>query len=129
MRNVKIINSVLLDHGICREDLLGRSRLTQLVEARKDAACRLSDAGYSRGMIARFLKRDHHTIVYYLDGRVQQMKNEKDRNRSPLYWLEPHVRQAVQEAAACEGVPVRDIIARWVADRAGWESAQKVRAA
>lgn len=129
MKSAEIIKAVLLDYAISREDLLGRSRLPQLVEARKDAARRLSDAGYGRGMIARFLKRDHHTIVYYLDGRIQQAKNENNRNRQPLYWLEPHVRQTVQEVAASEGVPVRDVIARWVADRAGWETAQKVRAA
>jgi hypothetical protein len=69
----QIIADVLRHHGITRDDLFSRWRNADLVEARADAARRLRAAGFTLKAIARALRRDHTTVMYYIDDTRRRM--------------------------------------------------------
>jgi chromosomal replication initiation ATPase DnaA len=63
------IKRVAALYGLKYLDLIGPSRRQWLVRARKAAAVALDADGVPAAEIARFLSRDHTTVLYYL-GRV-----------------------------------------------------------
>lgn len=72
-----IIKDVLRDHGLKEEEFFGRCRKPFLVAARKSAAIRMHRAGLSRGIIARLVRREKSTIVYYIDKEHRAKRRAK----------------------------------------------------
>jgi hypothetical protein len=124
-----IIKAVLLDRGLCAEDFFSQLRLKHLVDARKDAARRMRDHGYAAIFIARKLKRNHTTVLFYLDEARQQRKRAKGFELWMLGKFAPHAAEVVKAVAQAEGKQPADVIAEWVAERAEYEARAKVRAA
>ncbi len=67
LKAVDIINAVLDWYGINATALMGRRRTGLLTDARMIAAALLSeDLGMSPDTIAKMLRRDRTTVIYYL---------------------------------------------------------------
>lgn len=68
-----VLSEVSASHGISVATLLGRRRRGAVVEARREAVRRLTDElQMSTTSIGRALKRDHTTVLYYLNGDRRQ---------------------------------------------------------
>lgn len=62
-------------HGLITETLLSKSRLSEVVAARKELIFVLHDNGMTASAIARFLNYSDHTpVLYFLKGRVSDTK-------------------------------------------------------
>lgn len=69
-----IIRDVCIQRGMTRPELTGQSRLTEHIDARREAVRRLMAVGLSTTQIGRALNRDHSTIVTaYRRGILQRM--------------------------------------------------------
>lgn len=129
MKGKAIIRQVLLDHGIAREDFLSLRRDKHLVEARRDAARRLSEAHFSRAQIGKMMKRCEDTIRFYIDDRTRDYKAELLRNKFGMRFLDAGTREIVLEFARLEQTKPEIIIAQWVAARAEYEASERARVA
>jgi hypothetical protein len=65
----EVIIKVCAERHIHVAELLGTSKLELVVEARKAIAIRLAAAGHNINRIARELRKDRTTILYYLGVR------------------------------------------------------------
>lgn len=61
----KIMSDVALDFGITLDELVGRSRRSHLVRARKESAKRMLQAGMRISDIAFYMQRKYHNIAHY----------------------------------------------------------------
>lgn len=57
------IDSIADDHGLTRNDILGRSRSPRVVRARHEAMARVRALGFSYPELGRIFNRDHTTIM------------------------------------------------------------------
>lgn len=112
----QIIDVVLHEHQLGREDLFSRHRGPHLVKARKDAARRLKTISLSNGQIARLLRRDEGTIRFYLDET-----GEKQRNYA-LRHLGPTAKATLVAVAKAKQVDPAVIAAQWITERAEYEA-------
>lgn len=60
----RIALDVALEHGITLAELTGPARHRRQAWPRQEAMARMHEAGYSLSQIARFLDRDHTTILH-----------------------------------------------------------------
>lgn len=74
-RPQQIIDEVCRDHGIEFGDLINRRSpfrdQARMLAARIDAARRLRALPMSTNVIGRFMKRDHSTVLSYIQGRTR----------------------------------------------------------
>lgn len=129
MNSREIIKTVLRERHIGAEDFFSRNRDNHLVSARKEAALRMNKAGYSPSFIARAIKRNYTTVMYYLSESFQARKAATYRNRRVLKFLDPVARDVILETARLEETTPEVIIAQWVNERAQYEASAKARAA
>lgn len=122
----QIIKSVLRSHRLHQDDFFGPCRMPHLVEARRDAARQLVAAGFPPTFAARLLKRNHTTVLYYLD-RLPVSKALRYHGRKILRHLAPDTANVVTEFAKAEGVSVHMLMATWVVERATHEADSKAR--
>jgi len=118
----EIIQSVLRQHHVDREEFFSHCRHQDLVVARIDAAKQLREVGKSIGQIAIALKRSRDTIRYYLEPGIKRRRGEKYRADWPLAWLDPESRKVVIDHALVEQTTPSVIVARWIAERAEYEA-------
>ncbi len=84
----EIIRVVAVEHRVDPGKVAGSCRTQRVVLARAEAARRLEATGYYTDEdIARFLRKDRTTVLYYL-GRLGSMP-------SKLHWKPPTVRHLV----------------------------------
>lgn len=62
----KFINKKVSDYGLTMEDISGKSRKRNIVEARRLVIKELNKIGYSSVEIALVLNKDHTSIIYHL---------------------------------------------------------------
>ena len=123
-----IIETVLRDHHLHAEDFYSTGRGKDLVEARRDAGKKLIEIGYSSTRIGRMLKRDHSTVLNYLDIH-RKRKGEYYAGKALMKHLTPEARQIVLDYAKTENVKPHVVIAQWINERATYEAEAKLRAA
>jgi hypothetical protein len=126
---VQILGEVMAKHCVTPEELVGNSRMGDVLAARRDAAVRLKAAGFHPTAIARTLRRDPATIHNYLDSQYRDRKRDRMRARKALNRLLPGVNDTVAAIAAAEGVSPVMLAAEWIAERARYEAEAKARAA
>lgn len=63
-----VLTSAATRHGVQVRHILSRSRVTDVVAARKDAARQLKSAGLRPGVIGKVLGRDRTTVMYFCRG-------------------------------------------------------------
>lgn len=115
------IDQVLADHRIRSDEFFGPCRTKGLVAARRDAARRLHDLGYSCSKISRAIKRAPATVLNYLP-ETQERKEIRYAGKRIVSRLAPDLAALVSAIAKAEEVSLEDLIVRWVADRAEGEA-------
>lgn len=123
-----VISGVLLEMGLHPDDFFGQSRQPHLVNARRIAAQRLIELGFSPSQVARYLKRNHTTVLNYLP-KLREAKRPRYSSNRLLRHLTDDVREIVLAAAKAEGVTPYVLMAQWVGERAIYEAQAKARAA
>jgi hypothetical protein len=126
---LQILGEVMAKHCVTPEELVGNSRMGDVLAARRDAAARLKAAGFHVAAIARTLRRDPATIHNYLDSDYGDRKRDRTRARKALNRLLPESKDTVAAIAAAEGVSPVMLAAEWIAERARYEAEAKARAA
>ena len=58
------IGLIALRHGVTREDVLGRSRVGRIVEARQHCYWHFRERGRTFPEIARIMRRDHSSVIH-----------------------------------------------------------------
>lgn len=124
-----IIDSVTRVHGVTLDEIKGTSRAAYLVDARRDAACRLRAAGFTITRIAQILERDNSTIDYYVYGKRKATKRADARAAAMLFSVPEVTRETIKAVAEAEGVSIRTIVAEWLTERATYEHDARKRAA
>lgn len=64
---IEILNQVCLEKGISIEQLLGKQRKSQFVNARKQCARSLRALNLSFPQIGKLMNRDHSSIIHYIN--------------------------------------------------------------
>jgi IS30 family transposase len=123
----EIIKTVAAEHRLHIDDMLGRCRVDYLVAARRDAAIRLRGANFPIPQIAKMLKRDHSTIINYIDGG--HVRKSRYFRKRALQFVNPQAQAVILETAKLERTTPEIIIAEWVNERARCEMEAKARAA
>jgi intein/homing endonuclease len=126
-RGREVIKEVMREHMLCEEDFFGTLRHQHLVKARRTAALRLRDIGYSCTQTARLLKRNHTTILNYLDN-MPEAKRKRRIFKLLTRNLTDDVHNAVLDMAKAEGVALEILISQWVSERVAHEVESKRRA-
>jgi hypothetical protein len=126
---VQILGEVMAKHCVTPEELVGDSRMADVLAARRDATARLKAAGFHVAAIARTLRRDPATIHNYLDSQYGDRRRDRMRARKALNRLSPEIKDIVGAIAAAEGVSPVMLAAEWIAERARYEAEAKARAA
>jgi hypothetical protein len=122
----KIICDVALKHGVTLDDLRGRRRTSELMDARIDAATQLSVAGFPATRIGQLLRRDHTVILYYLkcsNSGARKLRNMPVAVKS----LPQEAREAIIEIARCQQTTPAMIVTEWLTERAMYEVEAKQR--
>lgn len=65
-KNLAEIDAIAELYGYTLEDILGKSKLKELVAVRRKCVVWLRGKGYSTTEIGRIMNRDHSTIVHSL---------------------------------------------------------------
>lgn len=125
-RGREIIKDVLREHMLHADDFFGTLRHRHLVKARRAAALRLRDAGYSCTQSARMMKRNHTTVLNYLD-KMPEAKRKRRLFKLLTRNLADDVHHAVVEIAKTEGVSLEVLVAQWVTERTRYEIEAKRR--
>jgi hypothetical protein len=86
---VQILGEVMAKHCVTPEELVGDSRMADVLAARREATVRLKAAGFHPAAIARTLKRNHSTILNYLDSKYGDRKRDRTRAHRALDRLSP----------------------------------------
>lgn len=123
----QIIADVLRNHRLGRVEFFGRSRFDELCAARKDAARRLRDAGFTTGHIARILRRERTTILHYFGEAMAQRKRIHNQNYRLLESLAAEVREAILQIAEIEHTTPAAVVREWLSERAKYELDEKRR--
>jgi chromosomal replication initiation ATPase DnaA len=84
MRGKAIIREVMRQFNIGPKDFFGTSRVTHLVNARRDAIRQLTEAGFSLAAIARLTKRHYSTVQYWTHPSYRERQIAYSLN----YWRE-----------------------------------------
>jgi len=126
-RGREIIREVMREHMLCADDFFGTLRHRHLVKARRTAALRLRDAGYSCTQVARMLKRNHTTVLNYYEA-MPEAKRARRFNRLITRNLSEDMQIAVSAIAKAEGVSLEILISGWVSERVQYELETKHRA-
>lgn len=124
-----IISDVLKLHRLSDEEFFSRSKMAELVAARKDAANRLRKAGFTPGHIAKILRRERTTVVHYFSDGMVEVKRGRGRLYKILYSLPDDVRGTIEELAKAEEASPYTILREWISERARHEAAARARAA
>lgn len=124
----RIIAGVLHKHGLTEEELLGHSRGNDLVIARKEAAQKLFDAGFTPKRIATILNRDHSTVSFYFSPN-QKAKLARMRAARTIAELPHDVRAVLTEYADANETTPRQVMIEWVTERARYEADARARSA
>lgn len=66
MMGAEIIASVAAEYGVPAAELRGKRKTTPLPSARREASCRMRDAGYSIGRIAMILGVSEVTVCEHI---------------------------------------------------------------
>lgn len=119
-RGREIIKQVMREHMLGAEDFFGTLRHQHLVKARRVAARRLRDAGYSCTQTARMLKRNHTTVLNYLE-ILPEAKRKRRLMRLLTRHLSDQVHFAVLEIAKSEDVSLEILVSQWVTERVQYE--------
>jgi predicted HicB family RNase H-like nuclease len=123
----EIISDVLKQHGIGRDEFFGKLRTARHVDARRQVAYRLKDAGFSKVRIAEIIKRNHHTVSYYF-GDASARKLSCSAQRRLFRRISGDLQHVVARCAEAEGITIETLVAQWVSERAEHEIAAKARA-
>lgn len=124
-----IIADIVKHHRLDPDRFFSRSQLPELCAARKDAAHRLREAGFSKRRIGQILKRDRSTITFYFNPQMAERKRSRRRIYQLLESLAPDIRDIVGAISSAEQISPVTIITEWVNERARHEAAAKARAA
>ncbi len=125
----RIVSEVLEDNGISMAELVGRSRIPRIVDARREAAVMLLAEGFSIGRIAKILRRDHATVLYYFSDKKREKMRNRQRGQIVLDVLNADVRAIVAAyAKATDATPLTTVI-EWISERARFEAESRARAA
>jgi hypothetical protein len=118
----EILDMVCVEYGVTMEDLLGKRRMPVFVDARKDAARRLSEIGFSISRIAQILKRDHTTIEFYFGKKeMRQRTGDHPSGYRMRMWLPEDLRAAIGACAARRGITPSAVFLEWLRERAAQE--------
>jgi len=112
-----IICEVLAEHHIGIEDFYSQYRDSHLVAARKQAARRLLDRKYSATRVGRMLRRNHATILNYIDKHAQR-KQQAYASKRVLMNLSQQAKEYVIERAASDGLTTAKMIAKIIEELA-----------
>lgn len=63
-------------HGVSLEDVLGESRLANVVQARQHIMSELTDLEFSQSRIGRLLNRDHSTVSFGAKAHRERVERE-----------------------------------------------------
>jgi len=79
-KNLAEIDAIAELYGYTLEDILGKSKLKELVAVRRKCIVWLRGKGYSTTEIGRIMNRDHTTIVHALQkvAAAAEMESEND---------------------------------------------------
>jgi len=79
-KNLAEIDAIAELYGYTLEDILGKSKLKELVAVRRKCIVWLRGKGYSTTEIGRIMQRDHSTIVHALQkvAAAAEMESEND---------------------------------------------------
>ena len=125
----KIIGDVLAAYGMHEKEFFNRkNRSHAACEARYDAILLLVQAGFSKVQTARILKIDSSCVHHYLHPEYRQKKKTRMRAELAHEKLPLHVKDAVAEMAAADGVGLFSMLAKWIEERAKIEIEQRARA-
>jgi hypothetical protein len=125
MKSRDIIKAVLTDHSLCAEDFFGSSRQPYLVTARMDCARRMKDAGYEFAAIARYMKRNPTTVLYYLSPDMRGRKKDYYTARGALRYLPDHIQAIVSAYAKATDTSPRAVVSEVISSWA--ENEEKLR--
>lgn len=83
MKSRAIIKEVAAAHNLQPHDLTGPDRFGHFCAARREAAGRLREMGFSYYQIGAFLNRDHTSIIFYVNPefRARKKKYAREYNR------------------------------------------------
>lgn len=72
-RYLSDIGLIALRHGVTRQDVLGKSRLRNIVEARQHCYWHLRERGRTFPEIGRLMRRDHSSVIH--GRRMHMLRN------------------------------------------------------
>lgn len=125
----QIISDVLRIHRLGRVEFFGRSQFDELCAARKDAARRLREVGFTTGHIAKILNRERTTVLHYFDDAMAVRKRLRHREYRLLESLPEDVREIIYGVSKAERVAPAAIVREWLSERARHEFETKQRSA
>lgn len=124
----RILKQVMDKYDVTPEEFFGKRRNADVVDARKEAARRLLDAGFDKASISRILRRDHTTIEYYFSGDRNGTKLKRVRLYRLLLALPDEVRIGIERLADARGIAAYALAHQWLVERAAIELGAKVAA-
>lgn len=127
MKAKSIVDDVMREHMVSKEDFNGRSREAPLVAARVESARRLKAEGYTLTDIAMTLGRSPSTVTFYLYPRVRERKEAQHLSRYPLKWLDPEVARIVRTYAEAFDTTPKSVLIEWITERANYEADARAR--
>lgn len=74
MRGAATLKKFMTDHGIESEQFFGRTMDRRIVDLRCDLIRKLNGEGLNNGEIARVMKMDRTTVLYWLSGEFRAGK-------------------------------------------------------
>lgn len=116
----KIIRDVALQHGVAPDEIRGRGRTGELMEARIEAAKQLRLAGFSLVRIGQLLRRDRTVVRYYLNSSPSTAHKLHNMPAAVRY-LPQAAREAIIEIAECQQTTPAMIVKEWLTERALYE--------
>lgn len=126
-RGRAIVRDIITQHKLHPADFFGKCRAYHLVAARREAANRLIEAGYSLCQAGRFLKRHHATVLAYLP-KGKSRKQRAHAGEIILRHLCGSEAEVVRDVAKAEGIPPAVLIAQIVGEYARNELRERAAA-
>jgi transposase len=116
-----IIRESATGHGLDVADFYSQIREANYVSARRTAARRLRERGYSIKRISRCLRCSEDTTRNYFENYSEQKSNYYAA-KGILRKLSPEAQQIIQQRAKIENVTIGRLMTQWVEERAAVET-------
>ena len=123
----KIISAVLEEYELTSSQFFSKRRPMIVVEARKQAANLLREAGFSWNRVAQILKMDQSTVRHYADRRYGDRKRHRQRAIHAFARLPDPSKDFIARLAEKKGISIISMMIGWILDRVEIEGGQSCR--